>query len=207
MKLRGAKSTCPVPVLQMKQVLQYYMNLFTSQYRLSPNLQQWQTAMLTPIDDLTNCIQGFNGAYDIDCAIGAQLDILGQIVGVSRTVPFQPSNGVSPVLDDTTYRLLLYATIARNTWNGTITSLYQIWQYLFPSGQIIIADQQNMSAIITTTGTFTSIVNDLISNGLIVPRPEGVLYNYVVGQSGKLFGFDQQTATIDGFDNAVWALN
>lgn len=180
--------------------LSYYLGLFTSLYKTSPKLNAWQTIRLQPLADIMTCAAGITAAYDLDTAVGVQLDILGQVIGASRTVPFQPSMGVSPILDDTTYRLLLYAKRANNTWNGKILSLYPLWQTLFPGGHIIFIDNQNMTATIILSGTFTSIQSDLIENDLIVPRPEGVLYKYVVAPSFPLFGADLNNAYIAGAD-------
>lgn len=177
----------------------YYLGLLTSEYRLAPNLNAWLTQLLTPLDDVSNCLLSMPEAFDLDYATGVQLDILGAIEGVSRTVGFQPSGGVSPVLDDTTYRLLIQATIANNQWNGTQSELYPIWQNLFPGGNIIIVDNQNMSATIALSGVFTSIVQDLIVNGYIVPRPEGVAYNFTFATL-PIFGTDENNAFIAGVD-------
>jgi hypothetical protein len=138
-------------------------------------------------------------AFDLDSAVGVQLDALGSIAAAFRTVGFQPSGGVSPVLDDETYRIYIKAKIAANQWDGTITTLYPIWNSLFPAGQLVIADNQNMTATILMTGSFTSILQDLITNGYIVPRPEGVQYSYVFAEL-PAFGFDLDNAFIAGFD-------
>lgn len=180
--------------------LSYYLGLFTSLYKTSPKLNAWQTIRLQPLADIMTCAAGITAAYDLDTAVGVQLDILGQVIGASRTVPFQPSMGVSPILDDSTYRLLLYAKRGINTWNGKILSLYPLWQTLFPGGNIIFIDNQNMTATIILAGTFSSIQSDLIENDLIVPRPEGVLYKYVVAPSFPLFGADLNNAYIAGAD-------
>jgi hypothetical protein len=182
-----------------KEPIQYYLNLVTSQYKLSPNFNKWLRLALQPIDDLTSCIAFMAGQFDIDFAVGNQLDILGQLIGIGRQVGFQPSNNVSPVLDDTTYRILLKARIAWNQWNGKIVSLVPIWQSLFSSGRIVINDNQNMTATIIVTGSFTSIIQDLILNGLIVPRPEGVEYTYSFGDL-PLFGADENNEFIAGAD-------
>lgn len=182
----------------------YYLNLFTSEYQLSANLLAWATAPLGSLDDLTNCLVGFNNGFDLSYAVGPALDILGVIVGQPRTVGFQPSAGVSPVLTDTTYRLLLQARIAQNQWTGTIDSLQPLWQSLFPGGRIVIQDNQNMTATIILSGAFSSITQDLITNGYIVPRPEGVLYNYVFSTL-PIFGFDQSNSYIAGFDQGHWS--
>jgi hypothetical protein len=180
--------------------LNYYLNLFTSEYKLAPNLNAWARALLTPLDDITTCIGGMTEAFDLDNAVGVQLDTLGVIIGQSRTVGFQPSGGVSPVLDDDTYRLLLKAKIAFNQWDGLQTSLQAIWQSLFSGGTIVVHDNQNMSAIIVLTGSFSSIIQDLIVNGLIVPRPETVQFTVTFGLL-PILGFDSNNAFIAGFDS------
>jgi hypothetical protein len=102
-------------------------------------------------------------------------------------------------LDDDTYRTLLYATQARNNWDGTTASLYPIWQFIFPGAHVNIIDHQNMTADITFSGNLSSIEKDLITNGLIVPRPETVLYN-PSATSSIIFGFDLNTSVISGFN-------
>lgn len=177
----------------------YYSNLLTSEYRTTVQFNAWLSAVLNIANDISNCLQSITSAFDLDTAVGVQLDILGQIIGVSRTVNFQPSDGVSPVLDDDTYRVLLMATVANNQWDGRIGSLYPIWQQLFPGGSITIVDLQNMEAIILVTGAFTSIIQDLIVNGYIVPRPQAVLYTYEFGTQ-PFFGFDTNNGQVAGFD-------
>jgi hypothetical protein len=184
----------------------YYENLLTSEYRpnSAPLFNQWLQAPLAIANDISNCLQSISPAFNLGTAIGAQLDVIGVIVGASRAVPFQPSAGVSPVLTDAVYRLLLQATIANNQWDGKIGSLYPIWQTLFPGGNITIIDNQNMTATILITGTFSSIEEDLITHGLIVPRPQAVLYTYVFGGL-PFFGFDRSDAYIAGWDTGKWS--
>lgn len=182
----------------------YYTNILTPQYRNSPKFNKWLQAVLNIANDISNCLTNMNSAFDLDFAIGVQLDTLGLIVGAPRTVPFQPSSGVSPVLDDTTYRLLIKATIFNNSWDGTIGSLYPIWESLFPGGRITIIDNQNMTADVVVTGNFNSIISDLISNGFIVPRPQAVAYTYLFGDL-PLFGFGPNTQYIAGFGLGHWS--
>jgi Protein of unknown function (DUF2612) len=176
----------------------YYVGLLTHQYATSPKLNALLYALLKKFDDVSQILVQMDTSLDLDAAIGVQLDMLGATVGAARTVTFQPSDGVSPVLDDATYRIYIKSKIAQNQWDGTLPSLYPIWQTLFPGGSIIILDNQNMTADITLTGAFTSIIQDLIVNGFIVPRPEGVLYNYVFGTL-PFFGFGSSPGFIAGF--------
>jgi Protein of unknown function (DUF2612) len=182
-----------------KQPLGYYLGLFTSQYQLSPNLLKWARLAWQPIDDLTNLLAFISSNYDLDYAVGVQLDVCGQLIGQSRTVGFQPTGGASPTLDDDTYRLLLKARIGQNTWDGKIVSLYPFWQTLFPGGKIVINDNQNMTATIIIAGSFTQIFIDLINNGYIVPRPEGVDYTYTTAVL-PIFGADQNNSFVAGAD-------
>jgi len=193
-------STTPVQILPVS----YYLDLLTSEYSSADVFKQWLQTPLNILNDISNCLVDIEGAFDLDVAVGVQLDVLGQIVGVSRVVPFQPSFSISPILDDVTYRLLIRATIANNQWDGKIGSLYPLWSQLFAGGYIIIQDNQNMSANIILTGTFTSIIQDLITNDMIVPRPEGVKYNYFVGGL-PFFGFDRDDAFVAGWDTGKWS--
>lgn len=182
----------------------YYLRLRTSEYVNSPKFNALLYVLVKKFDDVSQLLVNLDLALDLQVAVGAQLDMLGTTVGVVRTVNFQPSLGVSPVLDDDTFRLYIQAKIASNQWDGSIVSLQAIWTNLFPNGRIVIEDNQNMSANITVVGTFTSIIQDLILNGYIVPRPEGVLYNYLFGTL-PFFGFGSSPGFIAGFGSGHWA--
>jgi len=126
--------------------------------------------------------------------------------GSGAKVTITVSTVGSPVytLDDPTYRILLLAKIAQNQFDGQIDSLYAIWDVLFPGGTISVIDNMDMTATIILTGTFTPILQYLITSGQIVPRPQGVLYNYIFGQL-PIFGFDTNGTFIAGFDTGYWA--
>lgn len=203
--------------------LSYYLGLIPSQYQSnSPEAMAWLNAVLGLLNDISTCVASITPAFTLDYAVGVQLDALGTIIGASRTLPFTPSNGVSAILDDDTYRILLRATVARNQWNGSINGLQAIWQSLFPGGTILILDNLNMTATITITGVFSSVIIDMIAgfavdgattgvmNGsLIIPRPEGVEYNFVIGElpyfgMDSLYDAELGEQIIDGFDTGHW---
>ena len=74
------------------QPIQYYLNLFTSEYKggASPNLMAFAALLAQPFMDVMQCLCTFISAFDISTAVGVQLDILGIILGVSRNLPFNP---------------------------------------------------------------------------------------------------------------------
>jgi hypothetical protein len=178
---------------------EYYYGLITSQYQSSPKFMALVKACLKYLDDALPLALTIHQNFDLDTAVGVQLDILGMYLGVGRTVSFQPSNDISPVLDDDTFRILLRAKLAQNHWDGTIDGLQASWKLLFPGGVITIIDNQNMSVDVVCSGSFSSIVEDLITNGYIIPRPEGVLMNITFGNK-PFFGFDYDNDYIAGFD-------
>lgn len=191
----GKYGAAPIETLEIG----YYLGLLSSQYRNSPKLNAFLAVLLQKFQDVSQCQMALDTAFDIDNAVGVQLDAVGAIVGASRTVGFQPSGGVSPILDDATYRIYIKAVAAANQWDGTIDSLFPIWQNLFPGGRIIIEDNQNMTATIVLSGSFTSIIQDLLTNGYIVPRPEGVLYTYSFSTL-PILGADLDNAFVAGAD-------
>jgi hypothetical protein len=195
----------------------YYIGLLTHEYVNSPKLNALLYVLLKKFDDVSQCLVGMDTALDLDSAVGVQLDMLGVIVQASRTLPFQPSFNVSPLLDDDSYRIYIKDKIGQNQWDGTITSLYLLWRQLFPTIGIVIADNQNMSATLFISGSPSSIILDMIAgyavngatsgivqNGLIIPRPEGVEFLYDFGELPS-FGFDLDNSYVAGFDVGKWA--
>jgi Protein of unknown function (DUF2612) len=112
---------------------------------------------------------------------------------------------LSPILDDSDYLTLLQAKILQNNWDGQAGSLWQPWQVMFPGGRIYITDNQNMTCTIFLVGSFSPLQQQMIQNGLIVPRPEAVQYTYEFAML-PIFGFDNSNPTfISGFDQGNWS--
>ncbi|HJX51909.1 MAG TPA: DUF2612 domain-containing protein [Polyangia bacterium] len=177
----------------------YYLSLVTSEYQTSPKMLSWLQANLQLLTDALDCLALFPTAFDLDWAAGPQLDILGAIIGEPRMVAFQPSNGVSPVLDDATYRFLLKAHVFWNHWDGQLASILAFWRLVFPGGTMMFSDHQDMSITVYVAGAFTSIITDLISHGYILPRPQGVLLNFVF-PTLPMLGFDRDDDYVSGLD-------
>src|SRR5262249_50537515 len=91
-----------------------------TQFRNKTTWNAWIDNVLAPqFQDLEDAAQTLLGIVDIDNSQGAQLDVLGRIVGRQR-------NGD----DDPTYRLHLKATIAANKSSGDPESLYTVFHAL-----------------------------------------------------------------------------
>ena len=184
-----------------------YRRLLTSEYKTRPKLTAWLLWLMSDGMTYTVTLSEMLEAFDLDHAVGAQLDVIGRIIGVDRLLTFYPSGGESPLMDDDTYRLVIKARIVQNYWKGTLPELYEAWQVLFPDIILQIQDQQDMTFNVVIMGDFTNLMRELILNGYIVPKPEGVMINLmtITDTSGlPLFAYDLNTWQYSGY-KSHWA--
>lgn len=156
-----------------------YIASVTSEHIDKPNFIAWLSQNIKKVDDVYLAIKEFDTNFDIDNAVGAQLDVLGVLIGRKRVLSFQPISGVSPVLDDETFRFILRAKIAMNSWDGTIPQMYQIWANTFADIKLQIQDNQDMTINAYIIGYIDELKQNLIQEGYIIPKPEGVKLNYI----------------------------
>jgi len=160
--------------------IDYYKNLITSEHKIKSNFIDWLSEILTMIDGSINVSEDITIQFDIDTAIGVQLNIIGELVGVSRILKFQPISG-NPVLDDETYRFLIKAKIAQNNYDGTINGMYTIWENSVGEPKIKIHDNQDMSfVVIFQSPVYNSLLSELAINGYLIPKPSGVNISFKI---------------------------
>jgi hypothetical protein len=185
-----------------------YRKLLTSEYRHSPKLINWLLWLLNEGTTYTTFIKLLVEAFDLDVAEGQQLDTIGRMVGVKRLLEFVPVGGESPLLGDDTYRMLIKATIIKNTWKGKLEDLYSAWRTVFPNTKLFqIQDLQDMTFNVVIAGAFTSLERELIAKGYIIPKPEGVRINLltITDTTGlPLFAYDLDTLQFSGY-TSYWA--
>ena len=63
-----------------------YTSLITSEHAIRPKFMALVNDLANAVGNITAFVQSLPGQFDIDTAIGAQLDIVGQWVGISRVV-------------------------------------------------------------------------------------------------------------------------
>jgi len=212
-----------------------YRSLITSWHASRPKFVAAVEANVTPQTELQAAIRSLIDAFDLDLAIGAQLDILGQWIGRSRRVaiplqdtwfalddakrgfdkgvwkgPYDTGAGVSR-LDDTNYRRLLRAKIFFNHWDGATASAETALIAYFASrdSHIFVEDRQDMSIAVCFTAKRPSLLDLLIvSLGYIPVKPTGVKTYYQVTSIDQtpLFGFDTGSADVSGLDIGSWGV-
>lgn len=130
--------------------------------------------------------------YHIDNASGGWLDVIGEIVGASRTISISETEAYT--LTDEDYKVYIKSKIAKNAWNGEIDSLQDVWYLLFGK-RIGIVDNQDMSIGVYLIGEYSDNMIRLIKAHKIIPKPVGVFVHYYRFAQGRIFSY--------GFDNDI----
>ncbi len=119
-----------------------YTDLITNYHAGKPKFVEHVDLSTRPLIDVSTATSGLITAFDVDTAVGDQLDILGKWIGVSRAVaapitgvflqwdkervgwdqgiwlgPYQSTDALTYLSDDV-YRVVLKARIGINNWNG-----------------------------------------------------------------------------------------
>jgi hypothetical protein len=199
-----------------------YENLIIPEHLGQPNYVATIDLSTQPFVDEQNEYATFDALFDLDRAVGVQLDAVGVRVGRSRFVnvplsgvyfswdtvnlgwdqgywrgEFDPSQGVV-ALDDPTYRLLLRAVIIANSWDGTVIGAAPALAEMFndtttPGTLLFIINGFNMTMTIAIAGQVPpAIFLAILVNNEIPLAPVGVGTNYIM--------ISNPTGPIFGFD-------
>jgi hypothetical protein len=212
--------------------LDEYLALIPAQHRHKPRYMATVEALLKPLQGTGDLLEELRLAFDLDTAIGAQLDAVGVRVGRSRLVdapldgvyfswdtegvgwdegiwkgPHDPDYGLVSLPDDL-YRLLLMGKVAANAWDSTIPHAYEIWNTAFggTSSIIFIEDHQDMSMTVGISGkALAALFLRLLLRGYVPLKPEGVRVEWVmVTVTGPIFAWDTRTDALDGWEIGSW---
>lgn len=181
-----------------------YLDLITSEHRTRPKYIATVKKFLESTDSLMELSLTLPSYFDVDNAVGEQLDILGEQLGKSRVLPFNSIAGRSSILPDDLYRVLLKATIAKFNWQGGIEELYKNWDQLLPDIKISIRDNQDMTMDITLVGVKNEQLKEMIRLGYIIPKPQGVRLNMQVS-ANPVFAYDLDNSSFAGYEKGEWS--
>ncbi len=149
------------------------------------------TPVITEIDEtLPNAVMnGFNLIGD-NIAVGAQLDILGKYVGVSRT-----GQGFTTqiTLDDADYLTLIQLAIIKNNSGSSLETIVGLL-YQFFGGEIVVYDYQDMVIEYSISSSIGSdgLLQLMVTEGLL-PKPMAVGQIVVLFNDTNAFGFEGST--------------
>lgn len=178
-----------------------YTDLIAGYHFDKPLFTQWIYALTQPLITAQNRLAEMQEDFDIDTAVGLQLDAVGVRIGASRNLPspivgvffsfdvenvgfdegvwigrYQSTDGASN-LDDETYRNVLKTKALVNHWDGTIGGLnYLLGQVSEIFGcPIKYKDNQNMTVnILLPSESTPPIVWNVLSRGFVDITTAGV---------------------------------
>jgi hypothetical protein len=186
-----------------------YTGLITSEHSGRPKFSAMVAAVAQTFVDQQNCVAGLPSDFDVDMAIGAQLDVVGLWVGVTRDVTV-PSTSTVVSLDDSTFRLLIKARAAANKWDGTPQQAATILAMFYGAfgSYAFIQDNQDMSINIAVAGNVPTPVQLAIFSQWYLPlKPAGVRVasQLVTTANAPIFGLDLENNFIAGLDVGAWS--
>jgi hypothetical protein len=140
-----------------------------------PKYIAYVSALLKIAGDVEDLLTTMSQYFNLDTAVGDQLTILADRVGVIR----------GEYTDDQ-LRMLIRAAILRNTWDGSSSQAYTTWQMMFPGITMQIVSNTGMEKTVLIIGTPTEEQREMMLSGL-------TLYIVVDGIL-KLLAFEQLQA-------------
>ena len=180
-----------------------YLKLITGEHRDKPQYMSMVRALLSHSNEIFSLGVELDDDFDLDYADGVQEDVLGEIIGASRMLGYQPEFNLNPILDNANFRSLLMAKISKNMWKGGIQDLATTWKVLFGT-PILIEDNQDMTIdVVIISNRLDKMTQQMIRNGDIIPKPQSVL---VIAYSANdhVFGYDIENDVITGYDKGNW---
>lgn len=172
------------------EIDEYYANLLIMQYHSKRKARDTIKSSSASIPD--TLIQEVINGYNLNTAVGEQLDTLGIYIGTDR---YYIDNGSMVALSDEDYRIILKLKAIANSSNLSHKSLDDSL-YDFFSNTVRMDSEGNMEMTYFVPKNKTPVILAAIQKE-VLPRPMGVRCSYIIEYDKKFFGFctyDNQTA-------------
>lgn len=174
-----------------QDIKDYYANLLIIQYRNLPNARGTIESLVGESYADGISLDVLN-AFDLETAVGQQLDILGKYIGLSRQVKIFLPNQTTRLNDDD-YRTLLKLKLITNNGRASTGEIKKSLYELFPD-TIRVYDNRDMSYTYFVSDTLQDLMTVIVSERLL-PLPMSVEYRliFVSKDVTKFFGFSNYT--------------
>lgn len=178
-----------------------YIDLITSEHRDKTKFVNTVSVSVSPFAKLQEVMRGFVSDFDVDTAIGVQLDIVALWVGVTRRVGIpidgfyftwddvvadgwdngvwkgigDPDSGFV-VLPDDLFRSLIKAKIQANHWRGDVAGAYDIINEALSVNDVVkIVDNHNMTMTVQIqANALPAVEQAILEAGYLPIKPAGV---------------------------------
>lgn len=176
------------------------LNRIYAQYRDKPKAVDWYNITPTIADEIFNAANKTRLSYNIDTATSYELNVIGVIVGASRSfesrVTFETNDfgevnvqfggfeiqfqavgqSITQEVSDEIFKILIKAKISKNNNDGTIDGMLGALQFIIPDNISRIIDHDDMSFSVSFGEELSSIQVMILNNFDILPRPQGVKF-------------------------------
>ena len=133
-----------------------YLSLLTSSCRGMPRFSGLVSAVVKQCDDLIAVVESLPAAFSLPAAVGLQLSLLGESLGIPRP----------PNMGDTDYETLVRMKLARWRWDGANDTVDAVIAEMDPGG--VMTDNTDGSVTVSTAGELPAAVTELY------PIPAGI---------------------------------
>lgn len=202
-----------------EELKEYYADLLIIQYQNKPKAYDTIKALVDGVimNQLPLEVQA---AFDLDTAVGAQLDIIGKYAGVSRYA--YDFNG-AVTLNDTDYRILIKMKVVQNNSGSSLAAIQDLL-YRYFQGAFLVFDYSNMHISYYFDASYGSNqLAEILVKEDALPKPMGVQMSALIyianitsifGQSTYYYsgynvvGFNNYSNTVSGtwisYENAIF---
>ena len=199
-------------VFQVSSVLTG-INRIYNQYASDYSTVQWYDIVPSIGDVISIAYSNIASSYDIDSNSGEQLNVVGRLIGTDRSIignteftvfecdddSVECGNDFAQCsarfisddadLDDSYFKPLLKAKVAKNTSDATIDSIILATKSILSSDLVVrLRDNEDMTFSVEAYNEISPIELSLLSKN-IIPTPQGVrlrgfLYGFGIVESG-----------------------
>lgn len=185
-----------------------YLALVPSWHSQQPKFMSTIATLVQPLVDAQTMLDKLVRDFDLDTAIGIQLDMLGQWIGRSRYItaeitgvyfsfnlpeqrcgfdqgvwkrPFDADTGCT-TLDDDTYRAVLKLQAIANSWHGTVSEIIDAFNLVFPGAAIVDRGDLTdglMAMDVLIPGPIISTLMIAVLEQDFPIKPSGVWMNFI----------------------------
>jgi hypothetical protein len=147
-----------------------------TQYKNRPRLRALLQSYLDELEELKAAREQVRAAFRLGDAFGAQLDVLGKIVGAARQG-----------FDDAAYELLIRAYIRAQKSEGKPEDLYAVFRILVAPGDLIVLDEYFPMKLVLRIASDAALNLAVLSTLLKMAKPQAVRATLVYGRKTRVF--------------------
>jgi hypothetical protein len=214
--------------------MEFAGNTVIVQYQASPSIYNIVQTFNTALDQAANFDNFYYNVFNVKTAIGAGLDIWGQIVGVNRIIPvttapftFGFNDGLSDyapfgqapfyngqpltqnfALTDEAFRSLILTKALSNISACSSPAINQGLQLLFPGrGRCYVNDLGGMEMRYTFEFALQPFEVSILENTNALPAPSGVGITALIQPTPGTFGFGEAGPGYGPFGSGTFLAN